>query len=122
MPVQPTGAEEQVRRAVRAYQSATGDLRVLLSGIEDGLETFLQLVLAEGASVAGTLLEAEASDRNKRFAVVLTEFESTRRQLRVAMLRLGLERGESLAAVARGVGISRQLASRMLANEADPRP
>lgn len=111
--------ESEVRRAVRDYQAATGRLRVLLSAIEDGLDTFLELVLADGATVGGTLQLAEASARNKQFSAALTDFETARRQLRVAMLRLGLERGESLASVARGVGISRQLASRLLANESD---
>ena len=108
--------KQQLMTAVTAYQKATRRLRSLLADVDDGLETFVALIRAD-AQVAAVLLGTGASSSRHEFTEAMTDFEQTRRRLRTALLRLGSERGESVADMARALGISRQLAYRHLAEE-----
>jgi len=109
-------AKQNVLRAVTDYQRATRHLRILLDDVDTGLDTFVALVKSNEA-VAALLLGTQASARRLEFAQAMIDFEDSRRRLRVAVLRLGAERGESIADMAKALGISRQLAYRHLAEE-----
>ncbi|MGP8059039.1 MAG: hypothetical protein ACLP9C_05340 [Acidimicrobiales bacterium] len=52
----------------------------------------------------------------------IDEFEGSRRQLRLALFAVGKEEGESIAAIGRILGISRQLASRLAAGATSTDP
>lgn len=105
--------EQQVLKAVAAYREAIRKLRGLLDYIDISLDIFVALLEGQ-ESVADLLLGTEASSRRSEFMEAMTEFEDKRRRLRVAVLDLGAEQGESMAAVAKALGISRQLASRLM--------
>jgi hypothetical protein len=109
-------SKQQVLRAVKNYQRATRHLRLLLEDVDAGLGTFMGLVKSEEA-VAALLLGTQAASRRHEFAQAMADFEEGRRQLRVAILRHGAERGESIADMAKALGISRQLAYRHMAEE-----
>ena len=110
------GGRQEVLAAVTAYRRATRDLRSHLDDVDAGLETFVSL-LKKGLSVTGLLVSTDASARRLEFVDAMSEFEDNRRRLRVALLRLGAQHGESVADMARAVGISRQLAYRLMAEE-----
>jgi hypothetical protein len=109
-------SKQQVLKAVTDYQRATRHLRTLLGEVDTGLHTFVALVKSDEA-VAALLLGADAASRRREFAQAMTDFENARRRLRIAVLRLGEEQGESVADMAKALGISRQLAYRHLAEE-----
>ena len=109
-------ANQAIVAAVRDYQHATRRLRVLLEDVDAGLDSFLALVRAH-QPVTDLLLGTGASKRRHEFAQAMEAFERSRRRLRVAVLRSGVERGESVAAMAKALGISRQLAHRHLTED-----
>jgi len=106
--------KQQVFAAVTAYQKATRHLRARLEEVDRGLAAFVDLIRTD-EPVAALLLGTGASSNRQQFAEAMNDFEETRRQLRTALLRLGAEREESIADMARALGISRQLAYRHLA-------
>jgi len=106
--------KRRVLTAVAAYRHATRRLRTLLDEVDAGLEVFVSLV-EEDVSMAELLLGTDASARRREFAEAMDAFETTRRRLRIAVLQLGSERGESITAMAKALGISRQLAHRLMA-------
>ncbi|HUO49676.1 MAG TPA: helix-turn-helix domain-containing protein [Acidimicrobiales bacterium] len=109
-----SGGRRQISAAATAYRRATRRLRGHLDEIDAGLEIFIAM-LRQGESVGEVLLGTDASSSRKEFARAMADFESARHRLRVAVLQLGQEQGESIAELARALGISRQLAYRLLA-------
>jgi len=107
-------SKRRVLRAVTDYQQATRRLRTLLGDVDDGLQTFVTLVESDEV-IAALLLDTEAAARRHEFTQAMDAFETTRRQLRVALLRYGAEQGESITDMAQALGISRQLAYRHMA-------
>ena len=107
-------AKQQVLAAVTAYQRTTRHLGALLTDVDSGLEAFVSLIEVD-EPVASLLVGTGAASSGQEFAETIADFEETRRRLRVALLRLGVEGGESVADMATALGISRQLAYRHLA-------
>jgi hypothetical protein len=99
-------------------------LRTILEDVEAGLDSFAELIGSGEMTVAELLLLSEASGRRGDYARAMEQFEESRRRLRVAVLRYGIEQGDSVADLARALGISRQLAYRHLdsANADEQRP
>jgi len=103
-----------VLEAVASYQQATRRLRALLDGVDSGLDVFTAMIEG-GDSAAAVLLGTDASASRHEFAAAMAAFEVSRRRLRVAVLRLGQKEGEGVADLAKALGISRQLAYKLLA-------
>ena len=77
--------------------------------------------IGAGGDLGETLEALGGPDTRKEMTEALEAFETARHRLRLAMFALAEEQGMSISEVARGLGISRQLASR-LAAEADDTP
>ena len=111
-----TGGRQRLLKAIRAYQDATAEVRALLDEVDQGLGVFAEL-LESGEPVAALLGGGEASASRRQFVKAMTDFETARRRLRIAVITLGVEQGESMADLARSLGISRQLAYRLQAED-----
>ncbi len=83
------------------YRTATGDLITL---IESGGK------MDESLSSVSSPIK-----RRRELTETLDAFEAARHQARLAMFCLALDQGTSISAMARTLGISRQLASRLAA-------
>jgi hypothetical protein len=72
-----------------------------------------------GLTVGG-LLSRDAAKLRGELTNALDEFERTRHMVRLSLFAvLGLDQGETVAEIARTLGISRQLASRLARESAD---
>ena len=85
------------------------------------LNVSLQKRIAAGGDLVTTLESLGGPERRREMTEALEEFETSRHHLRLAMFALAEEQEVSISEVARSLGISRQLASR-LAAEADVSP
>jgi len=110
------GRKQEVLAAVAAYQRATRHLREHLQDVDAGLDTVTALI-KQDEFVTSLLEGTGAATRRREFAEAMRRFDESRRRLRVALLRLGIEHGEGVAEIAGAIGISRQLAYRILAEE-----
>jgi hypothetical protein len=109
-------SKQKVFASVAAYQKATLQLRAMLEDVDAGLDIFVDLIRAD-ESVSALLFGTGASSSRRDFAQAMADFEVTRRRLRRDLLQFGAERGESIADMAKALGISRQLAYRQLSQE-----
>ena len=108
------GGKQQVAAAAKAYQRATRRLRAHLDEVDEGLVVFVEM-MRQGESAAAVLTGTDASRRRRELADSFDDFEAAKKRLRLCVLRLSQEQGDSVADVARALGISRQLAYRLLA-------
>jgi hypothetical protein len=106
-------AKQEALAAVKSYQEATRKLKGLLGGVELGLDILASSIRA-GDSAMSVLRRTDASSSRQGATQTMTEFEDARRRLRIAILRFGQAQGDSVADLAEAIGISRQLAYRML--------
>jgi hypothetical protein len=109
-------AKQEVLAGIKGYQRATRKLRGLLDGVDFGLD-ILTSALRDGDSAISVLLRTDASSSRQEFMQTMDDFETSRRTLRVAILRLGQEQGNGVAELAKALGISRQLAYRILGEQ-----
>jgi len=65
------------------------------------------------------LQDFKGPERRSEVTDALGEFEAARHQVRLAMFALAKEQGSSFSDLARALGISRQLASRLAAEAQD---
>ena len=72
-------------------------------------------LVAEGAHLVPALQSLGGPVRRSEVTDALEEFEAARHRVRLAMFALAKEQGSSFSDVARALGISRQLASRLAA-------
>ena len=89
----------------------------------------LSALVVRNESAREAIGDAEVPQRRRReLTSLLDEFEAARHQFRLALFAQCLEEGASVAEVGRALGISRQLASRLVseaqlkARAASPRP
>jgi len=73
-----------------------------------------------GELTVDALRNLDAPISRRTLTESMEEFESARRQMRVAILALSLSQGSSISDVAKVLGISRQLASRLAADIEPP--
>jgi len=95
-------ASKDLRRALLRYEKTSVEIAGLVE---------------RGESGADALKAAGGPIRRREVTEALEKFEAARHRLRLAMFALASEEGTSASEVARQLGISRQLASR-LAREA----
>lgn len=92
-------------------------LRDALADYRDGCETLLQA--AEKGRQPGSTMERVAllkfSEKREHVNTAIREFETARRVARVGLIAVAQEEGSNLSSVARTLGVSRQLASRLAA-------
>jgi hypothetical protein len=109
----PTKSKLLVQRLVELHEANENLRSVLLrydagsAKLADLVEDDVQLLTAL-ESLAGPLRRSEVTD-------AVEAFEASRHQVRLAMFALSTEQGSSFSDMARALGISRQLASRLAA-------
>jgi hypothetical protein len=69
--------------------------------------------VSAGEEVVQATRAANLADRRRELKDRMDDFESVRRQVRLSLFALGIEEGSSLSEIGRGLGISKQLASRL---------
>jgi hypothetical protein len=114
------------RRSKALVREATG-LMESIDHLRRVLQEFGQLNarlrarIAAGDDLGDTLENLSGPDARRQMTAALEQFEAARHRVRLSMFALAEEQGMSISDVARALGISRQLASR-LAAEADDKP
>jgi len=93
---------------------AVDELQEALRQYKRGLSRF-GVLIQEGASVADALAAIEGNVGGKPRLVpdTLDDFEAARNDFRTAIVTLALRQGTSAASIARRLGVSRQLVSRI---------
>ncbi|HUI02308.1 MAG TPA: hypothetical protein VLZ77_02120 [Acidimicrobiales bacterium] len=104
-------------RDVEALVEATENLRNVMRGFARVNATMARRV-GQGDDLVATLESLEGPLRRREVTEALDEFETARHRVRLSMFGVAEEQDASISEVARALGISRQLASR-LAAEAD---
>jgi hypothetical protein len=93
-------AAEHLRTVLRRYNKASANVATLVD---------------QGVHLVSALERLDGPVRRSEVTEVLEEFEAARHRVRLAMFALATEQGSSFSDVARALGISRQLASRLAA-------
>jgi len=96
-------AAEHVRTILRRYNTASARVATLVD---------------QGVHLVSALESLQGPVRRSEVTEALEEFEAARHRVRLAMFALAKEQGASFRDVARALGISRQLASRLAAEAA----
>jgi hypothetical protein len=96
----------------------TAFLRTELQTYEDALHRFIGHLYA-GETAVTSARNVNVPLYRQSVTEALETFETTRRQMRLAMLSLGQEEGASISELGRSIGVSRQLASRLAAEAAE---
>ena len=114
------------RRSNTLVREATG-LRESITHLRSVLEQFakqndrLRSHIEAGEDLGETLEQLSGAGARRQMTEALEQFEVARHRVRLSMFALAEEQGMTISEVARSLGISRQLASR-LAAEADEKP
>jgi hypothetical protein len=112
----PSKSQQLVRRFSELIEAAE-DVRAVLRNYSKANLSVATLV-DQGANLVAALEDFDGPVRRGKVTDVLKEFEAARHRVRLAMFALAKEQGSSSSDLARALGISRQLASR-LASEAE---
>jgi hypothetical protein len=108
------------KRLVRSFSElieASEHLRAVLLRYITANDSVATLV-GEGAHLVTALQSFGGPVRRSEVTQALEDFEAARHRVRLAMFALAKEQGSSFSDVARVLGISRQLASRLAAEAA----
>ena len=90
----------------------TQELRAALDDFDEASRKGLGLVHSE-VRLVDALVETQAGQTRARLNKALDDFEKVRKELRLVMAELAIEEGASLAELAKALGVSRQLLSRL---------
>jgi hypothetical protein len=101
------GRIAQVIEANKHLETVLVDFRATLAQMSERV--------SGGETAVDALRNLNAPVSRRLVTESLEEFESARRQMRVAIMALALSQGSSISDVAKVLGISRQLASRLAA-------
>ena len=113
---------EQALAGLREFQQEAATLRAALRRYEVVLGRVHRQV-ERGAPLHEVMGKIGVSDLRAELVERLDRFEEARRRMRVACFRMSLSEGLSIGGIARLWGISRQLASRLVnENAKDPVP
>ena len=93
----------------------TDELRIALDEFDEMTHAGLE-VLQRGVPLVEGLAQARAGSARASLNKALDRMETARRDVRVAMSDIAIEQGASLSEVARALGVSRQLLSRLAAS------
>lgn len=107
--------KEELIRKTAALHIAIDDLRSMLLHFKESTGKFAALVDG-GEAVVPALESIQTATLRRDLTDAFEVFEAIRQQTRVAVLALGREQGASLSEVGRLLGISRQLASQLVAD------
>ena len=114
------------RRSNTLVRESTA-LRASIAHLRSVLEKYgkqndrLRSRIEAGGDLGDTLDQLSGAGARRQMTEALEQFEVARHRVRLSMFALAEEQGMSISDVARSLGISRQLASR-LAAEADEKP
>jgi hypothetical protein len=111
----PSKATELLRR-FSELSEATASLREVLLRY-DKVSAKVAARVGDGGHLVTVLQSLGGPVRRSEVTEALQEFEAARHRVRLAMVALAKEQGSSLSDVARALGISRQLASRLAAED-----
>ena len=96
-------------------------LREALLDYQQGCERLLEA--ADEPPAPGSTIERVAllkfSEKREQLSQAMQEFETARRLARVGLIAVAQEEGSNLSSVARTLGVSRQLASRLATGAKD---
>ena len=107
---------ERLKRSLEQIVACNEELRTALDEFDQAIRQGLRLVHTD-VRLVDALLETQAGAARARFNKALDELETARRNLRIAMAGQAVEEGASLNELAKAIGVSRQLLSR-IASEA----
>jgi len=109
----PSKSQQLVRRFSELIEAAEDVHTVLRSYIKANVS--VATLVDQGAHLVTALEDFDGPVRRGKVTDALKEFEAARHRVRVAMFALAKEQGSSASDLARALGISRQLASRLAA-------
>ena len=98
----------------RELIDSTEQLRAALLDYRRTCEKLVKI--AEGPTAGSTtarLEQVKLGEKRERVTSAISAFEAARRQARIGLLAVAEEEGSNLSEVARSLGVSRQLASRL---------
>jgi len=107
-------------RDVEVLVDATEHLRTVMRGFAR-LNASLAKRVGNGEDLVSTLEDLNGPLRRREVTDALEEFEAARHRVRLSMFGVAEEQDASISEVARSLGISRQLASRLAAEAGDGR-
>ena len=109
------GATGRLERKLIQLIKRTDELRIVLDQFDETTRVGLEIV-QRGVPLVEGLAEARAGSARASLNKALDRLETARRDVRVAMSDVAIEEGASLSEVARALGVSRQLLSRLAAS------
>ena len=109
-------SKKAVSRQVAAVIAAADDVQQALTLYKRGLKRFGALI-DSGSAVADALqtIEGNVGGKPRLIPDTLADFEGARNELRTAIVALAIDQGMSGSGLARRLGVSRQLVSRIAA-------
>jgi hypothetical protein len=116
-----TSKDADLVQQARDLVESIEQLREALLDYKTGCQTLLDA--GERGRTPGSTMERVAllkfSEKRERVNEAMRAFESTRRHARVALIAVAQEEGSTLTSVARTLGLSRQLTSRLVSEAKD---
>jgi hypothetical protein len=106
-------AVRRLERKLEVLVKRTDELRVVLEQFGETTQRGLAMLRAGEASLVEGLTATKAGAARERLNKALDRLETARREARVAMSDVAVEEGASLSELARALGVSRQLLSRL---------
>jgi hypothetical protein len=116
------GRSGNMRDGSRQFRRRADDLIEATDRLRDAVVTFKKAFtmqarrIERGTPAVEALESVNASAVRQELASALEEFETLRYKVRVAFIALALDEGSSMSEIARALGVSRQLVSRVAAD------
>lgn len=107
------GSGKRLERKMESLIKRTDELRVAVEQFGETTQRGLALIRAGDVSLVEGLATTRAGAARERLNKALDQMETARREVRVAMSDVAVEEGASLSELARALGVSRQLLSRL---------
>ena len=107
---------KRLERKLEALVRRNDELRVALEQFNDTAHRGLAFLRTDDASLVEILTTVRAGSAREKLNKALEKMETARREVRLAMSDLAVEEGASLSELARALGVSRQLLSRLAAS------
>lgn len=106
--------QDSLVRLTRELIDCTEQLRAALLEYRRTCEKLVEIAEAPPArSTVERLERVKLGEKRERVTSAITAFEAARRKARIGLLAVAEEEGSNLSEVARTLGVSRQLASRL---------
>ena len=114
--------QDALIRLTRELIESTEQLRAALLDYRRTCEKLVKI--AEGPPARSTIERLEKvklGEKREQVTTSIAAFEAARRKARIGLLAVAEEEGSNLSEVARSLGVSRQLASRLAMEASHPR-